>query len=190
VGAILAGQPRHLPRHPNPSTAPGSLTHVVQQGRPTATHQHLDPCRSRGGSAEPGAPALAEACRRAEAFTARWGARYPSAVACVLGTLPELTTHLRFPREHWSRIRHSNLIERTFGETRRRVKVVGRLPGERSCLSLVWAVLEGASRGWRGVDQQPANARLLQQSHHQLLGPPALERRGGDALAEPVIPAA
>jgi hypothetical protein len=40
------------------------------------------------------------------------------------------------------------------------------------------------------VDQQPANARLLQQSHHQLLGPPALERRGGDALAEPVIPAA
>jgi hypothetical protein len=33
--------------------------------------------------------------------------------------------------------RHSNLIERTFGETRRRVKVIGRLPGERSYLSLV-----------------------------------------------------
>jgi hypothetical protein len=28
----------------------------------------------------------------------------------VLDTLPELTTHLRFPREHWTRIRHSNLI--------------------------------------------------------------------------------
>ncbi|MCA1695568.1 MAG: hypothetical protein LC749_13035 [Actinobacteria bacterium] len=34
------------------------------------------------------------------------------------------------PREHWSRVRHSNFIERTFGETRRRVKVIGRLPGE------------------------------------------------------------
>jgi putative transposase len=140
--------------------------------------------------AEPGEPALAEARRRAEAFAARWGARYPSAVACVRGTLPELTTHLRFPREHWSRIRHSNLIERTFGETRRRVKVIGRLPGERSCLSLVWAVLDRASRGWRGVDQRPANVRLLQQLRRQLLDPPALQRQGGGASAEPVIPAA
>jgi putative transposase len=140
--------------------------------------------------ADPGEPAVAEARRRAEAFAARWGARYPSAVACVLDTLPELTCHLRFPREHWSRIRHSNLIERTFGETRRRTKVIGRLPGERSCLSLVWAVLDRASRGWRGVDQRPANVRLLQQLRHQLIGPPTPERRGGDALTEPVIPAA
>jgi len=66
--------------------------------------------------------------------------------------------HLRFPVEHWQRIRHTNLLERTFGETRRRTKVIGRLPGERSCLKLVWAVLDRASRrvaradvhtGWR-----------------------------------------
>ena len=75
----------------------------------------------------------------------------PAAVACLTDTLPELTCFLRFPREHWARIRHTNLIERTFGETRRRTKVIGRLPGERSCLSLVWAVLDRASRGWRGV---------------------------------------
>jgi putative transposase len=57
------------------------------------------------------------------------------------------------PAEHWRRIRHSNLIERTFGETRRRVKVIGRLPGEHSCVSLVWAVLDRASPGWRGLTQ-------------------------------------
>ncbi|MST31425.1 IS256 family transposase, partial [Acidimicrobiaceae bacterium USS-CC1] len=45
-----------------------------------------------------------------------------------------LFSYLRFPVEHHKRIRHSNFIERTFGETRRRVKVIGRLPGERSCL--------------------------------------------------------
>jgi putative transposase len=55
--------------------------------------------------------------------------------------------HLRFPAEHWRRIHHSNLIERTFGETRRRTKVIGRLPGETSCLGLVWAVLDRASHG-------------------------------------------
>ena len=62
----------------------------------------------------------------------------------------------------------TNLIERTFGETRRRTKVIGRLPGERSCLSLVWAVLDRASRGWRGVVMTPAAVRLLQELRRQL----------------------
>jgi putative transposase len=83
--------------------------------------------------------------------------------------------HLRFPVQHWRRIRHSNFIERTFGETRRRVKVIGRLPGEASCLSLVWAVLDRASRGWRGVNQTPAGVRLLQDLRRQLLDSPRLE---------------
>jgi transposase-like protein len=53
-----------------------------------------------------------------------------------------MVAYRHFPKGHWRRVRHSNLIERTFGETHRRVKVIGRLPGERSCLSLVWAVLD------------------------------------------------
>jgi hypothetical protein len=51
-------------------------------------------------------------------------------------------------------------------------------------------VLDRASRGWRGVDQRPANVRLLQQLRRQLLDPPALERQGSDVLAEPISPAA
>jgi putative transposase len=46
--------------------------------------------------------------------------------------------------------------------------VIGRLPGERSCLSLVWAVLDRASRGWRGVVMTPAAVRLLQELRRQL----------------------
>ena len=68
--------------------------------------------------------------------------------------------------------------------------MIGRLPGERSCLSLVWAVLNRASRNWRGVDQRPANVRLLQQLRRQLLDPSTLQRQGGDVPAAPVIPAA
>jgi putative transposase len=117
---------------------------------------------------EPGDQAVAQARQRAHAFADRYDRRYPAAVACLLDTLPELTCFLRFPREHWARIRHTNLIERTFGETRRRTKVIGRLPGERSCLSLVWAVLDRASRGWRGVVMTPAGVRLLQDLRRQL----------------------
>jgi transposase-like protein len=47
------------------------------------------------------------------------------------------------------------LTERTFDETRSQVKVIGRLPGEHSCLSLVWAVLERAWAGWRGFAMTP-----------------------------------
>jgi len=133
----------------------------------------------------PGDQAVAEAQRRAQAFADHYRA-YPAAVACLTKTLPELTCYLRFPPAHWSRIRHSNLIERTFGETRRRTKVIGRLPGERSCLSLVWAVLDRASRGWRGVIQTPAAVRLLQDLRRQLLHPQATE----EVVAETVIPAA
>ena len=77
--------------------------------------------------------------------------------------------------EHWHRIRHSNLIERTFGETRRRTKVIGRLPGETSCLSLVWAVLDRASHSWRGLTMTPKALRLLQDLRRQLLHPPITE---------------
>jgi transposase-like protein len=121
---------------------------------------------------EPGERAIAEATRRAEAFAAKYHKRYPAAVKCLTDGFETLTVHLRFPTEHWKRIRHSNFIERTFGETRRRTKVIGRLPGESSCVSLVWAVLDRASRGWRGVTQTPDGLRLLQDLRRQLLEPP------------------
>jgi hypothetical protein len=68
---------------------------------------------------------------------------------------------------------------RTFGETRRRVKVIGRLPGEHACLSLVWAVLDRASAGWRGFTMTPAGLRRLQDLRRQLLDPPAWLHCGG-----------
>jgi hypothetical protein len=51
------------------------------------------------------------------------------------------------------------------------VKVIGRLPGEQSCLSLVWAVLDRASAGWRGVEMTPEVVRRLQNLRRELLEP-------------------
>src|SRR5689334_19237376 len=102
----------------------------------------------------------------------RYSATYPSAMKCLLADREGLTAYLRFPAEHHNRVRHSNFIERTFGETRRRAKVIGRLPGETSCLSLVWAVLDRASRGWRGLTMTSDGLRLLQDLRRSLLDPP------------------
>ena len=118
-------------------------------------------------------PRLAELVdRRITELAGRYCSTYPAAMKCLLADREGLTAYLRFPAEHHHRIRHSNFIERTFGETRRRTKVIGRLPGETSCLTLVWAVLDRASRGWRGLTMTSDGLRLLQDLRRSLLDPP------------------
>jgi len=76
---------------------------------------------------------------------------YPSAAACLAEDLPALCIHLKyFPRLR-KRFRSSNLLERSLEEVRRRTKVIGRFPGETSCLSLCWAVLDLFLAGARGL---------------------------------------
>jgi putative transposase len=131
----------------------------------------------------PGHELVAAVQARIDAFASKWEKSYPAAVKAMLTDRQSLTPYLRFPVEHHKRIRHSNFIERTFGETRRRVKVIGRLPGEHSCTSLDWAVLDRASRGWRGFTMTPAGLRTLQDLHRAILEPPArLRPRGGTAV--------
>jgi transposase-like protein len=127
---------------------------------------------TEGLKTEPG-PRLAElAGHRITEMAGRYSATYPAAMKCLLADREGLTAYLRFPAEHHHRIRHSNFIERTFGETRRRTKVIGRLPGETSCLTLLWAVLDRASRGWRGLTMTSDGLRLLQDLRRSLLDPP------------------
>ena len=122
---------------------------------------------------------------RIDAFAERYRGMYPSAVKCLLTDRAGLTAYLRFPAEHHNRVRHSNFIERTFGETRRRVKVIGRLPGETSCLTLVWAVPDRPSAGGRGFPMTAAGLRLLQDLRRSLLEPPAQLRPHTVTTARP-----
>ena len=66
----------------------------------------------------------------------------PSAAAVIERNVDGLVCHLRFPTAHRKRIRSTNLLERTFVEVRRHIKVIGGFPGETSALSLIWAVLD------------------------------------------------
>ena len=57
-------------------------------------------------------------------------------------------------------------------KTARKYRRLGRLPSEVSCLSLVWAVLDRASRGWRGFTMTSDGTRQLQDLRRALLEPP------------------
>jgi putative transposase len=67
---------------------------------------------------------------------------YTAAARCLADDLDALVVHLRYPPRHRRSWRSTNLLERSLGEVKRRTKVMGRFPGETSCLSLVWAVLD------------------------------------------------
>src|SRR5271166_56273 len=67
---------------------------------------------------------------------------YTAATKCLNDDLDALVVHLRYPLRHRRRWRSTNLLERSLGEVKRRTKVIGRFPGESSCLTLVWAVLD------------------------------------------------
>jgi transposase-like protein len=109
-----------------------------------------------------------EGLRRGRTLIARFKARYPSAMACLEEDLEACLVHLKFPKEHWVRIRTTNLLERTFGEGRRRTKVIGRFPTEAACLQLLYATLITASHKWRGVVMTPAILRQLDAIRHPL----------------------
>ncbi|MGH2991568.1 MAG: IS256 family transposase [Solirubrobacterales bacterium] len=69
-------------------------------------------------------------------------AGFAAAAACLADDLSALLVHLRYPLRHRRRWPSTNLLQRSLGEVRRRTRVIGRFPGEASCLSLCWAVLD------------------------------------------------
>jgi len=79
--------------------------------------------------AAPGPGLVAAVQGRIDAFAAQYARVFPAAVKCLLADRQQLTSYLRFPIGHHRRIRHSNFIERTFGETRSAFANQGRAVG-------------------------------------------------------------
>lgn len=98
---------------------------------------------------------------RGHAFIARWRAHDPAAMACLEQDLEACVVSLKVPTEHHKRRRTTHLLERTFGEGRRRTKVIPRFPTETACLKLVFATLLTASPRWRSLRMTPRTLREL-----------------------------
>jgi transposase-like protein len=86
-----------------------------------------------------------------EEFVRRFERELPSATACFLDDFEACIAHLRLPIAHRRAIRTTNLLERLFGEERRRTKVIPHAFGERAVLKLMYAALIRASQSWRRI---------------------------------------
>ena len=67
--------------------------------------------------------------------------RLSQAATVVRAGVDETLSYMVFPREHWTRIRTNNVLERIMREIRRRTRVVGNFPDGKSALMLVAARL-------------------------------------------------
>jgi transposase-like protein len=104
-------------------------------------------------------------------------AGYASAARCLADDLDALVVHRRYPLRHRKRWRSTNLLERTLGEVKRRTKVIRRFPGEESCLSLVWAVLElQINNACNGVKLSEIDRQRLYRLRYEPTGSEAVKK--------------
>ena len=111
-------------------------------------------------------PALARLLR--DDIVATYGGDLPAAVACLNDDFEACIAHLRFPLAHRRVIRTTNLLERLFGEERRRSKVIPHAFGERAVLKLMYAALVRAAERWRGIRMTEFEQRQLSAIRNEL----------------------
>jgi transposase-like protein len=69
------------------------------------------------------------------------GMRLTRAAEVLRAGIEETLSYMSFPREHWTRLRTNNVLERIMREVRRRTRVVGNFPDGDSAVVLVAARL-------------------------------------------------
>lgn len=86
----------------------------------------------------------------------RYEKKFPEAMRILAIDVEACLTVLKLPKELRRIMRTTNLLERLFGENRRRTKVIPHFFEERAAMKLVYATLVAASEKWRGVTMTPA----------------------------------
>jgi transposase-like protein len=83
-----------------------------------------------------------EADQVVAAFIEKYQHIYPTAIECLQRDLDACLTFYSFPKAHWKTIRTNNVIERLFGEVKRRShKMAAAFRNEGSCVLLFYAVI-------------------------------------------------
>lgn len=99
------------------------------------------------------------------AFIARYESVYPTAIECLKRDLEACLTFYSFPVKHWKYIRTTNVIERLFGEVKKRShKMAAAFRNENSCLLMFYAVIRSLNLRRISVPGKELAAELLHNS--------------------------
>ena len=96
------------------------------------------------------APNSLEAKAQAQMFIEEYREIYPALVKCVEKDLDACIVYMNHPPTRWKHIRTTNIIERSFKEVKRRVKVMEQFPTEESCIRILFTLLRAQNEIWEG----------------------------------------
>ena len=109
-----------------------------------------------------------EGLRRGRDVIAKYRSRFPGAMKCMEQTLEETLQALRLPPAHHKRLRTANRLERTFGETKRRTKVIPHFFTEKAAMKLCYATLLATANKWRGINMDAITTRRLEELRREV----------------------
>jgi transposase-like protein len=112
----------------------------------------------------------AEGLRIGREVIARYKQRLPSAMKCLGEELEACLQVLKLPKEHHRRLRTSNCLERTFGEKKRRTKVIPHFFTEKAAIKLVFATMLAVTAKWRGIRMDVFTSRGIDELRTQVFG--------------------
>lgn len=78
--------------------------------------------------------------------------KFPEAMRILEEDMEACLQVLKLPSKHRRPVRTTNLLERLFGENRRRTKVIPHFFQEGAAMKLIYATLVAASKKWRGIE--------------------------------------
>lgn len=107
-------------------------------------------------------PTKAEGNKAFDLFLRSWEAKYPKATECLLKDREELLAFYDFPAEHWLHIRTTNPIESTFATVRLRTNKTKGCGTRSACETMVFKLMESASKGWRKLNGADLLPEILQ----------------------------
>src|SRR5512143_1255527 len=94
-------------------------------------------------------------------FVKTYEAKYPKATECLVKDRDVLLAFYDFPAEHWVHIRTTNPIESVFSTVRRRHDRTKGNGSRSACLTMVFKLMESASKGWRSLNGSPLLAEVV-----------------------------
>jgi transposase-like protein len=103
----------------------------------------------------------AEAEKAFDLFVATWEAKYAKAVDCLVKDREELLLFYDFPAMHWIHLRTTNPIESTFATVRLRTTKTKGSGSRSACLTMVFKLMESASKKWRLLNGSPLLAKVI-----------------------------
>ncbi len=102
-----------------------------------------------------------EAEKAFDLFVKTYEAKYPKATECLAKDREALLTFYDFPGEHWVHIRTTNPIESVFATVRLRHDKTKGSGTRTACLTMVFKLMESASKGWRSLNGSPLLAEVV-----------------------------